>query len=412
MRHRVTAEKRQYRLLVRTLCVSILLSAPAQSQRDAAPKSPKPLVSIDLRPLGAAPDLFTSQSDSKYPQRAIASLFWLGDSRIAVAFSSSRRWSSSEKPEPLRVRLLLFDSSGKQLNERDWSIGADGPEAKNTLDIAPGPGNSILVIHGTTAEASAAGSIPEGDFIQVLNADASPRQDFYVPASSSAITGSTTDPRLLLQTFYSDKHTSLAWWSGNPLKPETRLDLPPGSEETLAGPGVAARPVCPPKTLMDDVLNVKEVCSGIRVFRPAATPWTVTGQPGLSLAPRCFVRPTALLVEKRDPNGRAKGWFIAHPDETQTQLPPLPKSLQTFSVTGVSTDANRFSIDSFDEIGLCGVLALYCNDGGRSRVIDIAANRIVLEKSLSLNGGQSVLSPDGKRLAIFDRNRLEIYAVE
>jgi hypothetical protein len=367
----------------------------------AARAQQKPVVQIDLKPLGAAPDLFADQSEAKYAQRAIANVFWIDNDHIAVAFSATHRWSNSEKPEPLHVRLIIFDRTGKQLHEREWSIGAEGPEAATTLEITPGPAGSILALHRSTAQAPGE-RIPDGDFIQVFNADASLRQNFYVPASSASAAGSLTDPRLVLQTFFADKHTSLSWWGGNPLKSETQVDLPPSEEENiLAGPGVAARSICATKTL----------CSGIRVFRSGGNPWIVsTPMPEFTPVPLGFLQPDSLLVQMRDLYGKSKGWFVAHPNG-QTQLPAVAKSVEDFNVTAVSADSQRFSVDVSGETGVCGALSLYCKDFARALVIDLSTNRVLLEESLSNYGGQSALSPDGKQLAIFDRNKLTIYDV-
>jgi hypothetical protein len=381
--------------VVFAVLVLVLTASSARAQ-------PKAEVQIDLKPLGAAPDLFTDQSEAKYAQRAIATLFWLDNDHVAVAFSTTHRWSSSERPEPLHVRLIVFDRTGKQLHEREWSIGAEGPEAATTLEIAPGPAGSVLAVHRSTAQAPG-DRIPDGDFIQVLNSDTSLRQNFYVPASSASVAGSLTDPRLVLQTFFADKHTSLSWWGGNPLKSETKLDLPLSLEEdTLAGPGVAARSICATKTL----------CSGIRVFRPGDAPWIVnTPMPEFTPVPLGFLQPDSLVVEMRDLYGKSKSWFVAHPNGGQTQLPALTKSFEAFNVTGASADGNRFSVDVGGETGICGALSLYCKDFGRAMIVDVRANRIVLEEPLSVYGGQSAISPDGKQLAIFDRDKLLVYNI-
>ena len=164
--------------------------------------------------------------------RGVINVFWLDNDHFAVAFSTNHRWSGTQKPEPLHVRLIVFDLQGKQLHSREWDFGAEGPDGAMTLELTPGPDNSILAIH----ESNSAGKIPDGDFVQVLNADTSLRQDFYVPATSAWVPSVTPDAGLVLETYYANKHSSLTWWSGNPLKPGPKLDLPPGKEETLAGP--------------------------------------------------------------------------------------------------------------------------------------------------------------------------------
>jgi hypothetical protein len=389
-----------------TLC-ACLATAPVFCQQEA----PNPATTVDLKPLGAAPDLFTDQSDSRYRQRGVLNLFWLGDDRIAVAFSTNRLWSGNDKPEPLHVRLLLFDPFGRELNERDWSFAADGPDGDTTLALAPGPDRSILAIH----QAAGDGKIPEGDFVQVLNPDASLRQDFYVPATSAPVTGNPSYPGLILQTFYADKHTSLAWWSGHPLKPGAQLAIPSGSEATIAGPEVAARAVCPTDSLLSALLSPPQ-CSGVRVFRADAPPWTyTTPSPELAPLPRVFLNSDSLLIELRSANDSGdqtavhKDWLVAHPDGSHTQLPALPKGLQILEITGVSVDARRFSMNAGAIVGVCGVINLWCKQRATALVVDIPANRILFQREISTTGGTSALSPDGRRIAIFDRDKLSVY---
>lgn len=384
-----------------------------QNSVEQKPSSAKPAIQVNLHPLGVAPDLFTDQSDSKYEQRAVDTVFWLDNDTLAAAFSTTRRWTEKENPQPLNVRLVTFDRAGKQLFERNWTVGNDGPEAATSLQIAPGPDRSILAVHSSIQAGPNVNGIPEGDFIQVLNADTSLRQDFYVPASSAWVGNAISDSRLLLENFYADKHISLAWWSGNPLKLETQLDLPWAAEDTLAGPGVAARGMCECNSpQIGGVCLDRSRCNAIRVFRPNRPQQIIlTPSPTFSPVPIGFLRPDALLVELRDSEGTAKSWFLARSDGVQTPLPSLPKSVEAAELTGVSADSERFSIDLGGETGLCGALNLYCKNYGRILVIDVTANRVVLEEPLSVYGGRSALSPDGKALAVFDKNKLAIYAV-
>src|SRR5271165_4932221 len=119
---------------------ALLMSVPAYAQV-------KPQLSVDLKSLGAAPDLFADQGDSKYQMRGVINVFWLDDEHVAAAFSTNRRWSGTPKPEPLHARLIVFDLQGKQLHARDWEFGAEGPDGAMTLEITPGPDSSILAIH-------------------------------------------------------------------------------------------------------------------------------------------------------------------------------------------------------------------------------------------------------------------------
>jgi hypothetical protein len=409
------------RLIAPLLC-ALFAIIPANGQQ-------KPAVAVDLKPLGAAPDLFTDQSDSKYQQRGTINLFWLGDDRLAVAFSSNRRWSPAEKPEPLRVRLAVFDAEGKRLASRDWSFGAEGPEGGMTLELAPGPDDSILAIH----ESSANGKIPDGNFVQVLNVDATPRQVFYIPATSAWVPAILPEPRLVLETYYANKRSSLSWWSGKPLKAGPRLDLPPGKEETLAGPEVAARADC----------VLASFCSGIRVFKlargelakgqlaegelkngkagnaPTSQPETFRlarpdwnynlPSPDTVPLPRLFLTPTALLVELRPAEKKQSDLVVLHPNAPPTPLPSLPRGLQILGATGVSRDGRRFALSASGEVGICGAFNLWCNQRGEALVIDVPSGRIIFQQEISASGGASSLSPDGKRLAVFDRDKLAIY---
>ncbi|AXC13726.1 hypothetical protein ACPOL_4454 [Acidisarcina polymorpha] len=385
------------RLSTSTLVLAGFLSAMplwCQSKQQA-------VINVDLKPLGAAPDLFTDQSDSKYSQRGVIGVFWVNRDRVAVAFSTTRRWSDKEERQPLQIRLIIFDPSGKQLNQRDWNFGGEGPAGDSTLDLAPGPENTILAIHDS-ATPPAPGAIPEGNFIQVLKPDTSLEQNFYVPATSVAITGIAVGPGLPIQTFYADKHSSLTWWSGNPLQPGPKLDIPHASGQILVGPATAARPVCADPN----------ACTAIRVFRPGQPDWFFRNT-NADLVPSglVFLDGNSLLVDLLHLDGKGERMLLAHPDGTQTPLPDLPKAQTRLTITGVSANARRFSIDASTDASTCKPINFFCKQVAKAYVIDTAANKIVLEENLSLNGAQSALSPDGTQLAIFDKDKLAIYPV-
>ncbi len=389
------------RRIQRILLATILGGLAATSAR--SDDKPRPEATIDLKQLGIAPDLFSDQSDAKYQQRVLLTAFWIGNDRLAAAFNTTRRWSGSEKPEPLTVRLVVFDRTGKQLNTRDWSFSDEGPAAESTLQITSGPDQSILAIHqSTTAETDAQTQLPEGNFVQVLNPDTSLQQDFYIPATNAYVPGILSDSRLVLQTFYADRHVSLTWWSGHPLKPGPVLDLPHATGTTLAGPEVAARADCITGTL----------CSGIRIFRIDAPQWySATPAMDITPIPRAFLTPTSLLVELRPQQEKKGQLLVVHPDGTHTQLPALPKGLQVLGLTGVARDGQRFSLDASGEAGMCGPLALFCKDRAESLVVDVRSDHIVFEQEVSPVVAISALSPDGHQLAILDKARLSIYPV-
>jgi hypothetical protein len=379
------------------LTIATAVAVPAAGQ-----EKPQPVVAIDLRPLGAAPDLFATLSDSKYEQRGIINLFWVGDGRVAVAFSTNRRWTNSDKPEPLDVRLVVFDGAGKQLNERNWHFGAELPAGEATLELMPGPENSILALHESVSEGPGALRIPEGNFVQVLNPDASLRQDFYIPSTSVYVPSASAEPDLVLQTFYADKHSDLVWWSGKPLKPHLKIEISKGREPVLAGANLAARPMCATPTL----------CPGVRVFRADAAPWTYkTPAMEYQPLPRLFLSPTALLIELRRPDHKQGQFVVAHQDGSETKLAPLPRDQQVAGVSSVSSDGQRFSVDTSQESGLCGALDLFCKERGNALVYDVAANKIIFQQEVSANGAVSAISPDGRQIAILDRDRVAIYAL-
>ncbi len=376
----------------------LLLGALLASAAALAEEKPQPETTVDLKHLGSAPDLFTDQSDSAYPQRGVISLFWRGEDRIAIAFSTNRRWKSDNKPEPLAVSLLIFDRSGKQLAQRQWNFSSDGTDGDTTLDFEPGPDNSILAIH----ESNTPGTIPEGNFIQVLNPDTSLRQNFYVPAISAYVPGVLSDARMPIQTFYADKHASITWWGGRPLKPGLTLALPPGAGEMLAGPGAIARAVCP----------IKTSCTGVVVVRPQTAGWKYTNASAdRVLVPRFFLNADEILIELRQPDQKQGQWIVARSDGSNTTLPALAKGLQPLTATGISTGGRRLALIAAGESGLCGSFDLWCKQRGAALVIDLPGARTIFEQEISTTGGVSALSPDGKHLAIFDRNKLIIYAV-
>jgi hypothetical protein len=374
------------------LATALLTAAPTIAQ-----EKPQPAVTIDLKPLGAAPDLFADQSESKYQQRGVINVFWLGNDRVAVAFSTNPRWSSSNKPEPLHVRLLVFDATGKEQHRKEWNFGAEGPDGAITFELAPGPDDSILAIH----ESNSAGKIPDGDFVQVLNADTSFRQDFYIPATSTWVRSVLADPGLVLETYYANKRSSLTWWSGKPLKPGPKLDLPPGKEETLAGPpGIAARADCANSTL----------CFGVHIYRgEKVASYYSLPTPEMVPLPRVFLGPSSLVIELRQTEGKQSDLVLSRADGTHTPLPTIHHGSQVVGVTGVSSDGQRFALTAAGEVGICGVFDFWCNQRSRAIVIDVPGNRIVFQQETSAAGGTSSLSPDGKHLAIFDRDKLAVY---
>lgn len=364
-----------------------------------AQQGPQPQVTVDLKPLGAASDLFSDQSDSKYQQRGTIQVFWIDEAHIAAAFSTSRRWSSSQKTEPLHMRLIVFDLRGKELHRRDWDIGAEGPEAAMTLELTRGPENSILAIHQSNSE----GKIPDGDFVQVLNADTTLRQDFYIPATSNWVPSILPNPNLVLQTYYANKRSSLTWWSGKPLKPGPKLDLSPNQGELLAGPpGLATWADC----------TTSIFCTGIRVYRQDKLAW-IYPLPNTEVAPlpRVFLNSTSLVIELRSTEKKQSDLVLARADGTHAPLPAIPHGSQVVGVTGVSHDGQRFSLTAAGEVGICGMFDIWCNERSHAIVIDVPANRIIFQQGISAAGGTSSLAPDGKHLAIFDRDKLSVYSL-
>ena len=363
----------------------------------ACPQWQSPVAVIDLKPLGAASDLFANESEDKYQKRGLISVLWLGDDRIAAAFSTNPRFTNNDKPEPLHVRLVVFDLSGKQQNERDWSFGAEGPAADSNLDIEPGPDGSMLAVHGTNPMAGSA--VPEGNNIQVLKPDASLQQNFYVPSTSTYVASWPSSAAIVVEQMFADNHLGFTWYRGQPLAPKAKLEMPRGETAGLIGPDVAAHSVCADE----------RHCSSIRVYPSSGKEWVFQSpSTELSPIPRAFLSATALLLELRH-NDKLEKLIVAHPDGTHTALPEIPGNQEILDVTGISEGGERFSLDTGRESKLCTGLGFRCGEKGQTVVIDVPARQVIFQEKLSSHGGTSALSPDGKHIAIFDKNKLTIY---
>jgi hypothetical protein len=379
--------------LVEVLAAWILLGALT-----AFPESgPQPAVTIDLKTFGMAADLFAKPSESRDQARGLLNLFWLGSDRLVAAFSTSPRYTKSNHPIPLQVRLVIFDIEGKQQATKDWTFSAEGPEGDTTLDVEPGPDKTILAIH---VSASAAPGLPEGNQLQVLSSEAKLLQNFYIPSDSVMLPVPPPVTSLVLQQFVDADRTALRFFTGRPLKSHLIIQFPRRTE-TLVGPNEAARVVCSDPT----------TCPTVRVFKADGTSWGYTETPHLIPHPRAFLNPNTLLVEVEVPE-KANKLLLLHSDGSRSDVPSLKSTDSIGSVAGVATDGSRFAIDTYGENGVCGFLDFACSQHAKSLVMEVAggtAVRVIFEKSLSSQGGKSSLSPDGKRLAVLDRGKVLLF---
>lgn len=384
----------------RSAVISIAVFLSTQLNLSAQAKPDAPVVTVDLQPLGAAADLFANNSGDRYQQRGAICLFWSGSERIAVAFNTTPRFSKNEKPEPLQIRLLIFDLTGKQLYERDWNFGDEGPAAASSIDIEPGPENSIMVVH-VNEPSTIGAAVPEGNSIQLLNPDLTLRQRFYVPSTSSYIAAWPSSPDLVVQRYFSDQHSVISWYAGTPLGVAGMLVVPAHETPKLVGPNAVAQSIC----------SDPHHCSTVRVYATDHTQWSYTSPSAdLNAVPRAFIGPKALLVELQHSQRPGK-LVVVHAEGAAEEMPDLPGGMEVLDVSGISDDGKRVSLNTGNESKLCG-LGFFCGERSESFTLDIPEKKTLFRQKLSGNGGTSALSPDGKHLAIFDKNKLAVYALQ
>ncbi len=376
---------------VRHALAACLLALPLACLADS---QPKPAVTIELKTLGMASDLYANQPDNRDEARAVLDVFWISPDRLASVFSTSPRFQKPNHPEPYQVRLVVFDSSGKEYSRRDWTFAETGPEATALLAFQAGPEGSILAIHATTSDTP---GLPEGNLIQVLSPETKLQQNFYIASDSVLVPSSPPGSALVVQQFHGNGKSTLHFWSGAPLKDSFNFRLS-RQTETLAGPREAAQQVC----------SKPGVCPGAQVIRPDGSSWVYAGKESSVLHPRAFLTPSTLLAEVETKENPSQ-LLLLHADAAATELQVTKHGDRVADFAGMAADGSRFAIDVYGESGVCGFLDLACSH--RSRAIVVSADKLIFEAPLSAAGGKSSLSPDGKHLAVLDRGKLLLFTI-
>ena len=386
--------------LIWVIAATILLSgfgAPAENV--------PPPVTIDLKAAGMAADLFSKPPENRDQARGMLNIFWLTPDQLVAAFSTTPRYPKPKEAPPLGIRMVVFDSAGKQLATKDWSFAATGPEGDASLDIEPGPDHTILVIH---VSATDTGVVPEGNQLQVLSGTGKLLQNFYIPSDSALLPPpSAAASSLVLQRYTSEDRSTLRFFTGRPLKSRLEFQVAKKSE-TITGPMEVARLIC----------SKPAVCPKLHVARADGTGWDFTDAPENTPHPRAFLGADTILVEVEVPNKPSK-LMLVRPNSPPTLLPQIKNNDAITNVAGVATDGSRFALDTYGGGSMCNFLDFACSYHAKSLVFDIsgvkkgeaAGGSILFEKGLSVEAGKSALSPDGRRLAVLDHGKLLVFSL-
>jgi len=94
----------------------------------------------------------------------------------------------------------------------------------------------------------------------------------------------------------------------------------------------------------------------------------------------------------------------------KTGFYPAPKGYHIDNYPGDTSDGFRSMIFVSNGSGLCDLWRFTCPKHGRLIVFETASKRVLIDRNFPFDG-RARLSPDGKHLAIFEKNSLEILSL-
>lgn len=319
-------------------------------------------------------------------------LFWLDETHVFVAFTTTRPCTRRAEEEPLALRALVFDTSGRNISNRTWTIG-------DSFGVFPGPNHSVIVKRGSrldmlnqhlqTTESGELAEKPKGMWvtprhrtIPLLAADGH-NFEFY-----------TTDPLKQLSTIALDSTSEI-----NAVKEWT-----PG-DERVAGS------LCHDRSVFQKSIytctKILVLTAETNFLKPDGAPWSYeeTDKP-VWLQPVGFLDATHLVIT-REERGlfHSMQMFIVRPNGAKLPLPAIG-SLEPSKIVGATEDGTRFGIE-FNAPG-------NCEDCVAAKIFTVTepdSHQFLFEKEGTPYLSQGELSPDGKWMAILDNGAVALYPI-
>ena len=363
----------------------VLLSFPFPSLSQSAPGKP---LEIKLAPYGIPRGLFASNRPFTclHAHPAWAKIFWIDADHIFVAFTTNPPCTFGSSSDPVNLRAIVFDTAGSKVASHDW------PLAEN-MSFFPAPGHTVAIRQGNRLQFLD----NRLEVTEVGQFEESPKHLWVTPyrrtiplLTRDGVTFEfyTADPLKLLSTISLDQSSEI----------KSVLQWTPGDERIAGSRCLDKSPFSCNKIIV--------ATPDANFIRPDGAPWSYeeTEKP-VSLSPVGFLDPTHLVISRL-----YKGFF--HAEEllvvtsagARIQLPRIDFGFDPRDIIGVAHDGARFALE-LDKEGMCDD----CIVAKAFVVVDSDAKKFLFERvgSAYFSGGE--LSPDGKRMAILDDNKVILY---
>lgn len=362
------------------------LAVPAQVK-----PLPKPTV-IPLEPFGIPKGFFSVDRPflcfHDYP--AGTRLFWLDTTHIFVAFTTMRPCTRRADTEPLALRALVFDTSGKNTATRTWPVG-------DAFGLFPGPNHSIIV--------------KQGSRLDMLNEQLKTKESGELSEKPKGLW--VTPRRRTIPLLSADSH-NFEFYSTDPLKQISTISLDSTSEinavkEWIPGDERVAGSLCHDKSVFQ---KSPFTCNKILVLtaetnflNPDGEPWSYEeNDKPVWLQPVGFLDATHLVIARQEKGFfKSMQMFIVRPNGSKSPLPAIG-SLDPSRIVGATEDGSRFGME-FNAPGNCED----CITAKFFTVLEPDSHEFFFEKEATPYLSQGELSPDGKWMAILDNGAVTLY---